>query len=157
MTTPVAPPTHDLSRAAPRTEDVLSLVDALVPGQLLALRLSAETARALLATLTAERKGLFEWSPETDGNAVRVDVVRRNAAPGSKRGVFEALSWDHDRLDAFEQGAFTARAAGDFEAARALFDRFARGLFRHIGFERTSSSRPSNRRRGCPPTPGPRR
>src|SRR5664280_1571802 len=135
MTTLLAPLTHDLSGAAPRTEDVLSLVDALVPGQLLALRLSAKTSRALLATLTAERKGLFEWSPEADGNAVRVDVVRRDAAPGSKRGVFEALSWDHDRIDAFEQGAFTARAAGDFEAARALFDRFARGLFRHIGFE----------------------
>lgn len=135
MTTPVAPPTHDLFGAAPRTEDVLSLVDALAPGQLLTLRLSTETARVLLATLTAERKGLFEWSPEADGNAVRVDVVRRDAAPGSKRGVFEALSWDHDRIDAFEQGAFAARTAGDFEAARALFDRFARGLFRHIGFE----------------------
>src|SRR5450830_1768918 len=135
MTTPVAPPTHDLSGAAPRTEDVLSLVDALAPGQLLTLRLSTETARVLLATLTAERKGLFEWSPEADGNAMRVDVVRRDAAPGSKRGVFEALSWDHDRIDAFEQGAFAARAAGDLEAARALFDRFARGLFRHIGLE----------------------
>ena len=135
MTTPLAPPTHDLCGAAPRTEDVLSLVDALAPGQLLTLRLSTETARVLLATLTAERKGLFEWSPEADGNALRVDVVRRDAAPGSKRGVFEALSWDHDRIDAFEQGAFAARAAGDLEAARALFDRFARGLFRHIGFE----------------------
>src|SRR5664280_1387266 len=83
MTTLLAPLTHDLSGAAPRTEDVLSLVDALVPGQLLALRLSAKTSRALLATLTAERKGLFEWSPEADGNAVRVDVVRRDAAPGS--------------------------------------------------------------------------
>jgi regulator of cell morphogenesis and NO signaling len=135
MTTPLAPPTHDLSGTAPRTEDVLSIVDALAPGQLLTLRLSAETARALITTLTAERKGLFEWSPEADESAVRVDVVRRDAAPGSKRGVFEALSWDHDRIDAFEQGAFAARAAGDLEAARALFERFARGLFRHIGFE----------------------
>ena len=135
MTTPLAPPAHDLSGAAPRPADLLSLVDALAPGQLLTLRPSPETARALLAALTAERKGLFEWSPEADENAVRVDVVRRDAAPGSKRGVFGALSWDHDRLDAFEQGAFAARAAGDFEAARALFDRFARGLFRHIGFE----------------------
>ena len=135
MTTPLAPPTHNLSGAAPRTEDVLSLVDALVPGQSLTLRLSPETARAFLTALTAERRGLFEWSPEAHGNAVLIDVVRRDAAPGSKRGVFEALSWDHDRLDAFEQGAFAARTAGDLEAARALFERFARGLFRHIGFE----------------------
>jgi regulator of cell morphogenesis and NO signaling len=135
MTTPLAPPTHDLSGAAPRTGDVLSLVDALAPGQSLTLRLSPEAARAFLSALTAERRGLFEWSPEADGNAVRVDVVRRDAAPGSKRGVFEALSWDHDRIDAFEQGAFAARASGDLEAARALFERFARGLFRHIGFE----------------------
>lgn len=135
MTTPLAPPAHDLSGAAPRTEDVLSLADALAPGQLLCLRVSPEAARVILAVLTAERRGLFEWSPEADGDAVRVDVVRREAAPGSKRGVFEALSWDHDRLDAFEQRAFSARAAGDLEAARALFERFARGLIRHIGFE----------------------
>jgi regulator of cell morphogenesis and NO signaling len=135
MTTPLVPPAHAPSGAAPRPADLLSLVDALAPGQLLTLRLSPETACALLATLTAERKGLFEWSPEADGNAVLVDVVRRDAAIGSKRGVFEALSWDHDRIDAFEQGSFAARAAGDFEAARALLERFARGLFRHIGFE----------------------
>ena len=110
-------------------------MDALAPGQLLTLRLTPETARALLATLTAERKGLFEWSPEADGNALRVDVVRRDAALGSKRGVLEALSWDHDRIDAFEQGAFTSRAAGDLVIARALFERFARGLIRHIRFE----------------------
>src|ERR1035437_8961771 len=100
MTTPLGPPTHDLSGTAPRTEDVLSLVDGLDPGKLLTLRLSTETARVVPAHLTAERKSLFEWSPEAGGNAVRVDVVRRDAAPGSKRGVFEALSWDHDRIEA---------------------------------------------------------
>lgn len=135
MTTPLAPPARDSSVASPNQADLLPLVDALAPGQLLTLRLSQESARALLATLTVERKGLFEWSPEPDGDTVRVDVLRRDATPGSRRGVFEALCWDHARIDAFEQAAFAARAAGDPEAARALFERFARNLFRHIGFE----------------------
>lgn len=135
MTTPIAPPSHVPSGAAPLPADLLPLVDALVPGGLLTLRLSREAARAFREMLTAERKGLFEWSPEADGDAVRVDVVRRDAAPLSRRGVFEALSWDHDRIEAFERGAFAARAAGDFDTARALFERFARGLVRHIGFE----------------------
>jgi hypothetical protein len=155
MTTPLAPPAHDLSGAAPPTEDVLSLVDALVPGQSLTLRLSPERARTVLSALTADRRGLFEWSPEADGNAMRVDVVRRAAAPGSRRGVFEALSWDHDRLDAFEQGAFAARSAGDLEAARALFERFARGLFRHIGFEEDLLFPALESAAGFPPHAGP--
>jgi regulator of cell morphogenesis and NO signaling len=155
MTTPLAPPAHDLSAAAPPPADLLSLVDALAPGQLLTLRLSPKMARALLATLTAERKGLFEWSPEADGAAVRVDVARRDAAPGSKRGVFEALSWDHDRIDAFEQGAFAARAAGDLEAARALFERLARSLFRHIGFEEDLLFPALESAAGLPPHAGP--
>jgi hypothetical protein len=155
MTTPIAPPAHDLSGAAPQPADLLPLVDALTPGQLVALRLSRETARAFLETLTAERRGLFEWSPEPDGDAVRVDVVRREVAPGSRRGVFETLSWDHDRLDAFEQGAFAARALGDLEAARALFERFARGLFRHIGFEEDLLFPALESAAGFPPHAGP--
>lgn len=135
MTSPLASPAHDLAGAARRPADLLRLADALAPGEPLTLRLPREAARAFLETLTAERKGLFEWSPEPEGGAVRVDVVRRDATPLSRRGVFEALAWDHDRIDAFEQGAFAARAAGDFATARALFERFARGLFRHIGFE----------------------
>ena len=155
MTTHLAPPAHDLLGAAARPADLLSLADALAPGQLLTLRLSPETARGLIATLNEERKGLFEWSPETEGNAVRVDVVRRDAAPGSRRCVFEALSWDHDRLDAFEQGAFAARAAGDLEAAGALFDRFAQGLFRHIGFEEDLLFPALESAAGWPPQAGP--
>jgi len=155
MTTHLVPPAHDLSRAAPRPADLLSLVDALAPGQLLTLRLTSETARGLIATLTAERKGLFEWSPEADGNALRVDVMRRHAAPGSKRGVLEALSWDHARIDAFEQGAFAARAAGEFKAAQALFERFARSLFRHIGFEEDVLFPALESAAGLPPHAGP--
>jgi len=131
------------------------LVDALAPGQLLTLRLSRESARALLATLTAKRRGLFEWSPEADGDAVRIDVVKRDAAAGSKRGVFEALSWDHDRLDAFEQGAFAARAAGDLETALSLFERFRVGLFRHIGFEEDLLFPAIESAAGFPPHAGP--
>ena len=138
-----------------RPADLLPLVDALAPGQLLTLRLSREEARASLATLLAERKGLFEWSPESDGDAVRVEVVKRDAAAGSKRGVFEALRWDHVRIDAFEAGAFAARAAGDLEAARALFERFARNLFRHIGFEEDLLFPALESAAGLPPHAGP--
>lgn len=135
MTSPLAPPAHDLALAARRPADLLPLVDALAAGAMLTLRLPRGAAREFLEALSAERKGLFEWSPEPDGDAVRVDVVKRDAPPGSRRGVFEALAWDHDRIDAFGQGAFAARAAGDFEAALSLFGRFRAGLFRHIGFE----------------------
>jgi hypothetical protein len=155
MATPLGPPALDLSGAARHPADLLPLVDALAPGQLLALRLSPETARVLRETLAAERRGLFEWSPELDGNAVRVDVVRREAAPGSRRGVLEALSWDHDRIDAFEQGAFAARALGDFETAQALFERFAGGLVRHIGFEEDLLFPAVESAAGFPPHAGP--
>ncbi|MDL2718001.1 MAG: hemerythrin domain-containing protein [Acidobacteriota bacterium] len=155
MTTHLAPPAHTPSGAAQHSAELLPLVDALAPGQILTLSLSLESARALLATLSAERKGLFEWSPEADGDAVRVDVVKRDAAKGSLRGVLEALSWDHARIDGFEQGAFAARAAGDLEAARALFERFARNLFRHIGFEEDLLFPALESAAGLPPHAGP--
>lgn len=155
MMIPSAPPTHDLAGTTPRPADVLALVDALAAGETLTLRLDLASARAILATLTAERKGLFEWSPESDGDALRVDVTRRDATPGSKRGVFEALSWDHDRIDAFELGAFAARAAGDLETARALFERFEVGLFRHIGFEEDLLFPAIESAAGFPPHAGP--
>ena len=155
MTSPFAPPAHDLAGAARRPADLLPLADALAPGALLTLRLPREAARAFLETLTAERRGLFEWSPEPDGDAVRVDVLRRDAAPLSRRGVFEALAWDHDRIDAFEQGAFAARASGDVEAARALFERFVQGLFRHIGFEEHLLFPAIESAAGFPPHAGP--
>jgi regulator of cell morphogenesis and NO signaling len=155
MTSPLAPPAHDPTGTTPRPADVLALVDALATGETLTLRLSPASARAFLATLAAERKGLFEWSPEADGDALRVDVARRDAAPGSRRGVFEALSWDHDRIDAFEQGAFAARAAGDLETALSLFERFKVGLFRHIGFEEDLLFPAIESAAGFPPHAGP--
>lgn len=155
MTSPLAPPAHDPAGTTPRPADALALVDALGTGEMLTLRLNLASARALLARLTAERKGLFEWSPEADGDTVRVDVTRRDAAPGSKRGVFEALSWDHDRIDAFERGAFAARAAGDLETALSLFERFKVGLFRHIGFEEDLLFPALESAAGFPPHAGP--
>ena len=144
-TTLLSPPLHDL----------LSRLDALAPGQLLTLSLTREASRELLSTLTAERKGLFEWSPDTDGTAVTVEVARRDAAKGSPRGVFDALAWDHDRLDALERLAFAARAANDLVTAKAHFDRFARGLLRHIGFEEDLLFPALESRMGFPPKAGP--
>lgn len=56
-----------------------------------------------------------------------VDVDRAQVAA--------ALAWDHERLDRLEHAAFDAWAAGDVAGARTAFERFARGLRRHIGLE----------------------
>ena len=155
MTTFLAPPVHDFTGSVPLPADLLALVDALAPEQALVLRLPAPAGRSLLETLTTERKGLFEWSPDTDGRIVTVGVTRRDATPGSSRGVLEALAWDHDRLDALETAAFEARAAGNPGEAAGLYAQFARGLARHIGFEEDLLFPLLESRLGFPPSAGP--
>ncbi len=90
----------------------------------------------LLEQLQHGRKGQFEWSPVSeDSRTFKVELFRREAERGSLRAVNEALSWDHNRLDALEARAFAARAKGDLDEARAIYAVFAYGLRRHIRFE----------------------
>jgi len=119
-----------------RCAQALFLFDSLLPGERFVL-VSKDAAGELLRRLQSERAGLFEWSPlELGPAAFRIEIARRGATSGAGlRGIDEALSWDHDRLDALEDAAFRARASGDFPAAFDLFAEFATGLRRHIGFE----------------------
>lgn len=117
------------------TEAVFAAFDKLRPGEALVV-LSAHAPKKLLGRLQDERPGLFEWSPLGAGPAVwRTRLDRRDAAPGAKRGVSEALSWDHDRLEQLDLSVFEARRAGDYAAAGSAFAEFDLGLRRHIHFE----------------------
>jgi iron-sulfur cluster repair protein YtfE (RIC family) len=80
-------------------------------------------------------------------------AVETEAAP--LRTVTETLSRDHDRLDALEEAAFAQRSAGDFPMACALYEEFAAGLRRHIGFEEEILFPAFEQRTGIPPTAGP--
>jgi uncharacterized protein (DUF2249 family) len=126
-----ARPLSSESRAA----QTLSRFDSLSPGERFVL-VGGDACSDVLRRLQAERRGLFEWSPLEVGPSVfRTEIARRETAPGGPRRVMEALSWDHDRLDALEEAAFRVRAAGDLQAAFNLYAEFAVGLRRHIGFE----------------------
>lgn len=134
---------------------LLGLFDALSPGQSLVVT-GVRAPAGLLSALQAERKGLFEWSPlEMRPDRWRVEIRRRAGSAGQLRGIDEALSWDHDRLDALEAAAFEKRAAGDLGAARELYGEFAVGLRRHIGFEEELVFPAFERKAGMPPTAGP--
>jgi uncharacterized protein (DUF2249 family)/hemerythrin superfamily protein len=114
---------------------LFSVFDRLATGEGLLL-VSASDPRLLLGALRIERKGLFEWSLLDEGpKSWHVEVVRRDAELGALRGVAEALSWDHDRLDELELRAFVALGAGDLEQARRWWRAFHHGLNRHIRFE----------------------
>jgi uncharacterized protein (DUF2249 family) len=116
-------------------ESVIAAFDELVPGEALVV-VSGHLPRRLLERLQAMRKGLFEWSPlESGPERYRTEIVRRAADAGALRGVNEALSWDHDRLEEIEARAFAGFEAGDGSAAREAWAEFALGLRRHIGFE----------------------
>ncbi|HET9795847.1 MAG TPA: hemerythrin domain-containing protein [Thermoanaerobaculia bacterium] len=119
----------------PPSSDLLSRFDALAPGESLTLETESEPAREL-ADLQEQRPGRFEWSPDLAGPASwRTTVTRRFEDAGRRRTVSDALAWDHDRLDAIERSAFAALDRGEREEASRLFETFARGLGRHIGFE----------------------
>jgi len=116
-------------------DQALRAFDALVPGEWVSLTLE-HSPGPVLAMFQQQRKGQFEWTPTSAGpDSLEVEVSKRGAERGSLRGINEALSWDHDRLDDLEARAFQARARGDSERAVAVFAIFAFGLRRHIRFE----------------------
>ena len=136
-TEPAIMETLDLQSVAggERTSRFLAAFDRLAAGETLTVR-SRDSAADLLAFLQAERRGDFEWSLLCAGPpSWTIEVSRRPAGAGAGRGVNEALSWDHDRLDALEASAFRMRAEGNLQAARETYAVFAAGLRRHIGFE----------------------
>jgi regulator of cell morphogenesis and NO signaling len=138
-----------------RSPQALASFDALAVGEKLVL-VSDDAGSDLLRRLQAERRGLFEWSVLEPGPAIwRVEVARRAGPGGALRGVNEALSWDHDRLDALEAAAFQKRASGDLQLAYELYAEFAAGLKRHIGFEEQLLFPAFEEKTGMPPTAGP--
>jgi regulator of cell morphogenesis and NO signaling len=141
--------------AAERPSHALAAFDRLAPGE--ALVTTADDAGGdLLRCLQAERRGLFEWSLLHPGPPSWAIAITRRAAPaGAIRGVNEALSWDHDRLDALEVEAFRKRAEGDLQAARDTYAMFAAGLRRHIAFEEQILFPAFEETSGIPPGAGP--
>jgi len=150
-------PTLDLCSLPPdeRPKRVLEAFDRLTPGERLVLA-GADWGGELLRQLQSERRGLFEWSVlSSRPGERRVELARRADSAPAMRTVDEALSWDHDRLDALEREAFGRRAAGDFESAAEIFSGFAAGLRRHIRFEEEILFPAFETRAGIPPTAGP--
>ncbi len=141
--------------SAERVPRALSCFDALAPEETVVL-VSGDVAGDVLGRLQAQRRGLFEWSLLTPGPAIwRIELARRAGTTTPLRGINEALSWDHDRLDALEEAAFRKRAAGDLRSAEELYAEFAAGLKRHIGFEEELLFPAFEQRTGFPPTAGP--
>src|SRR5512143_2469892 len=137
MTTAVAPRVIDVRtlQGPHRCELVLAEFDSLAPGESL-VAVSDHVPQKLLRHLQADRKGQFEWCPlEAGPERFRTLVTRRDAERGTERGVSEALTWDHDRLDGLEQRAFELFAGGDVQGAVATWTDFVFGLRRHIRFE----------------------
>ncbi len=148
------PAVVDVTTTATGPADVLAAFDALAPGETLLVRTVARPAAAL-AALRAERAGRFEWTPIVEGPGHwEVEVVSRDA-PGPRRGVNEALGWDHDRLDALDEAAMEAWTLGDRRLAARLHLRFVHGLRRHIRFEETVLFPAFERVTGMPPDHGP--
>ena len=134
MTSPAAA-IVDITAASTAPADVLSAFDAILPSEAILLRTVTRPDGAL-RTLRAERAGMFEWTPLVEGPGHwEVEVHRRDARPGALRGVREALSWDHARLDGLEQAASEAWKAAQVRSASRFHLRFAFGLQRHIRFE----------------------
>jgi uncharacterized protein (DUF2249 family)/hemerythrin-like domain-containing protein len=135
--------------------EALARFDALDRGERFVL-VAGDGGVETLRKLQAERPEAFEWSPLAYGPPVwRIEIARREPAKAGGRGVEEALSWDHDRLDALEQAAFEERAAGDLQAAFDLYAQFALGLRRHIGFEEEILFPSFEELSGMPPDAGP--
>ena len=145
----------DVTAAAAAPANVLAAFDALAPGESLLLRTVARPTAALLA-LGDERAGAFEWVPLMEGPGHwEVEIHRRTAAPGSLRGISEALGWDHDRLDGLDHEADRNWKAGDAREGARLHARFAFGLRRHIRYEENVLFPEFERRSGLPADHGP--
>ncbi len=113
----------------------LDVFDTLTPGRQMTV-FSDAPLEHLHQALLRLRPGRFEWTPlPEDRGLFGVQIFRRAAEPGAGRGVNEALSWDHDRLDALEAAVFESRHERRLGDAAALFRLFAFGLRRHIRFE----------------------
>jgi regulator of cell morphogenesis and NO signaling len=137
MTTSLTTESLDLRAiaAGERPSHLLAAFDRLAPGDTLVIT-AGDAGDNLLRNLQAQRRGLFEWSHLRSGPpSWTIAIARRAAQPGAVRGINEALSWDHDRLDALEAAAFQKRAEGDLQSARETYAVFAAGLRRHIAFE----------------------
>jgi uncharacterized protein (DUF2249 family)/hemerythrin superfamily protein len=135
--------------------EALARFDTLAPGERFVL-FGTDDGAEILRRLQADRAGLFEWSPLEAGPSLwRTEIARRERPTGAVRKVLEALSWDHDRLDALEEAAFRARDSGELSAAVDLFQEFALGLRRHIGFEEALLFPAFESASGAPPTSGP--
>lgn len=133
---------------------VFVVFDRLRPGETVTLLQNRPSD--LLEQLQQGRKGQFEWSPVSeDTRTFKVELFRRDAERGSLRAVNEALSWDHDRLDALEARAFAARGKGDHDEAKAIYAGFAHGLRRHIRFEEEILFPEFETRAGFSPEVGP--
>jgi uncharacterized protein (DUF2249 family) len=141
--------------AAEAAAEALARFDSLNPGERFVL-VGSDAGNEALSRLQAKRPGLFEWSPLVQGPPVwRTEIARRETPASGPRGIHEALSWDHDRLDALEEAAFRARSAGDLQAACDLYFEFAVGLRRHIGFEEDLLFPAFETKAGMPSTAGP--
>ena len=120
---------------AERPARTLAAFDRLAPGETLVATID-DGGGDVLRRLQTERRGLFEWSLLRLGPpSWTIAIARRGAPLGANREINEALSWDHDRLDALEAEAFRKRAEGDLKSARDTYALFAAGLRRHIAFE----------------------
>lgn len=138
-----------------RRSRVVAAFDALAPGATLEIA-AGDAGGDLLRELQAKRRGLFEWSLLRPGPpSWTIAITRRPAASEAARGINEALSWDHDRLDALEEEAFKKRGEGDLRSARDLYAVFAAGLRRHIGFEEEILFPAFEETSGMPSTAGP--
>jgi regulator of cell morphogenesis and NO signaling len=155
MDTTAAIALYDLTTAADVAAAILPILDGLAPLEAVELSIARAGAAAALKALQSSRKGLFEWSVLGDGTPLRIQLLRRNAAPGALRGVNEALAWDHDRLEGIEAAAFDARQAGEYEKARDLYASFVTGLRRHIAFEEALLFPTFEKRLGFPSHAGP--
>jgi uncharacterized protein (DUF2249 family) len=121
-----------------RLQHIVALFDAfdeLRPGDGM-VAVTDHPPRKLLNHLQANRRGLFEWFPLESGPEIwRTEVTRRDATPGSVRGICEAMAWNRDRLRALLAAAFESRRSGDRKAAALRCAEFAEGMRRHIRIE----------------------